>query len=531
MINNRLTLIFKKIPKLLSDTNLSKKASLNALASMIDYCANIIVAFLVTPIVVAGLGNYYYGAWQIIRGFIGYLTPASGRPAQALKFTLAKEQYSSDFELKRKYIGSTLVVFAIFLPLMTVLGAILAWFIPYWIKTPPQYVWGVRVACIVLVVNLIVDTIATIPRSVLQGENMGYKRMGLSTLLVFLGAGLTWLALYLNTGIVGLACATLLTTCIQGLFYLQVMHTYSPWFGVAKPTKGEIRSFLGISSWFMAWNLVNTFMLASGEVVLGLLHSVESVTNYTLSKYAPETGISIVAMMVFGILPGLGGIIGSGNLGKAAKIRGEIMSFTWLIVTVFGAGILLWNQIFLQMWVGPNHYVGNLQNLLIIFVVIQHVFIRNDANVIDLTLRLNLKVILGAISVAVSICVASFLVYFLKMGITGLCLGLIIGRSLLSIAYPILIGRFLKIKFTTQLRAIIRPGFVTILIFLAAMGIERILPISGWHSLGGWILFLLAAGITAIVTLTIAFFLGLPKSQEKVILNRVRAVLSNPRKS
>jgi len=67
-------------------------------------------------------------------------------------------------------------------------------------KNTPQYVWGVRVACIVLVVNLIVDTVATIPRSVLQGENMGYKRMGLSTLLVFLGAGFTWLALYLNSG-------------------------------------------------------------------------------------------------------------------------------------------------------------------------------------------------------------------------------------------------------------------------------------------------------------------------------------------
>src|SRR4030042_4434315 len=183
------------------------------------------------------------------------------------------------------------------------------------------------------------------------------------------------------------------------------------------------------------------------------------------------------------------------------------------------------------MWVGPNHYVGNVQNILIIFVLIQFVFIRNDANIIDLTLRLNKKVILGAISVAVSIGVASFLVYFLKMGIIGVCLGLIIGRLLLSIAYPVLNGRFLKIKFTTQLRAIIRPGLVTLLIFITTIGIERILPISRWHSLGGWILFILAAGLTALVTLTIAFFLGLTRGQENVILQRVRTVLSISRKS
>jgi len=92
------------------------------------------------------------------------------------------------------------------------------------------------------------------------------------------------------------------------------------------------------------------------------------------------------------------------------------MSFTWLIVTVFGAGILLWNQIFLQMWLGLTITLEICKIYLLFIVVIQHVFIRNDANVIDLTLRLNLKVILGAISVAISIGVASFLVYFLKIG-------------------------------------------------------------------------------------------------------------------
>jgi len=35
---------------------------------------------------------------------------------------------------------------------------------------------------------------------VLTGENLGYKRMGLSAILVFVGGGLTWLALYLKRG-------------------------------------------------------------------------------------------------------------------------------------------------------------------------------------------------------------------------------------------------------------------------------------------------------------------------------------------
>ena len=370
---------FGYLPKLLSDNSLTKKASLNALASALDYSANIFVAFAVTPLLVAGLGDYYYGAWQFLRSIVGYINPASGRPTQALKFTLAKEQNSTDYDLKRSYVGSTLQVLAMFLPLMAVLGGSLAWFVPYWIKTPVQYVWSVRIACAFLVLNLITVTLEEVPHSVLEGENKGYKRMGLTTFLILLGGGLTWLALFFKTGIIGVAGAALLSTIILLVFFLQVVRQYSPWFGVAKPSKKAVKEFLGLSWWFMAWNLTMNLMMASDVVVLGLLNTVVSVTSYTLSKYAPETSITIIAMMVFGILPGLGGIIGSGDLKRAAKLRGEIMTFTWLVVTVMGTSILLWNRTFIGMWVGETHFVGSIQDLLIVIVVFQFVLIRNDA--------------------------------------------------------------------------------------------------------------------------------------------------------
>jgi O-antigen/teichoic acid export membrane protein len=159
-----------KIPKLFDDNNLTKKASLNAFASALDYSSSIIVNFIINPILVSGLGNYYYGVWQILTRLVGYISPASGRPAQALKFTLAKDQYSTDIDLKRSYIGSSFIVLGIFIPLMSVLGGLLTWFVPYWIKAPTENMWYVRIACAMLVMVLVSDTVAAIPRSVLQGE-------------------------------------------------------------------------------------------------------------------------------------------------------------------------------------------------------------------------------------------------------------------------------------------------------------------------------------------------------------------------
>jgi O-antigen/teichoic acid export membrane protein len=378
-----------------------------------------------------------------------------------------------------------------------------------------------------LVGHLIMTSLASVPRSVLEGENLGYKRMGLSALLIFVGGGFTCLALYLDTGVVGVAVATLATTVLTGIFFLYVVHTYAPWFGVARPSFEAARKFLGLSWWFLAWNLIRNVMMASDVIVLGVMKSVESVTNYTLTKYAPETLITIVAIMVFGISPGLGGIIGSGNLEKAASVRGEIMSLTWLVVTVVGTTVLLWNRAFIGLWVGAEHYAGSIPTVLIVLVVMQFVLIRNDANIIDLTLRLRRKVLMGALSVALSLVAAGVLVGYLRLGIVGLCLGLLAGRSILSVGYPILIGRFLKTSLSSQLTGLLRPAIVSILLFSLALGLDSFFSSAdGWMALGGWTGLVLLVGVTFGVVLILAFNAGLSGTQRRQIVRRAQIALA-----
>jgi len=526
MSTSKVALNLKLFSKLLSDESLTKKASLNALAAALDYGARLLVGFVVTPLLVAGLGDFFYGTWQVLLRLVGSISPASGRATQALKWTLASRQASSDYEEKRRYVGSALAVWAFFLPILTVLGGILTWFVPSWIHAPVEFLWDVRMAAGLLVAHLIMTSLVSVPRSVLDGENLGYKRMGLSALLVFVGGGFTCLALYLDTGIIGVAAATLATTLLTGVFFLHVVRTYAPWFGVARPSFAAARKFLGLSWWFLGWNLIRNVMMASDVIVLGVIKSVESVTNYTLTRYAPETLITIVAIMVFGISPGLGGIIGSGNLQKAAHVRGEIMSLTWLIVTVVGSTVLLWNRAFIGLWVGAEHYAGSIPTVLIVLVVMQFVLIRNDANIIDLTLRLRRKVLMGALSVTLSLVAAGVLVGYFRLGIVGLCLGLIAGRSILSVGYPVLIGRFLKVSMSSQLRGVLRPAIVTILLFSLASGLDSFSSGSGWMAVGGWTGLVLSVGATFGVVLFLAFHAGLSDTQRRHIVRRVRMVVA-----
>ena len=48
--------------------------------------------------------------------------------------------------------------------------------------------------------------------------------------------------------------------------------------------KKQLRRTSGRSWWFLAWNLVTSFLLASDVVVLGFFDSIVSVTNYSLTS-------------------------------------------------------------------------------------------------------------------------------------------------------------------------------------------------------------------------------------------------------
>jgi O-antigen/teichoic acid export membrane protein len=254
-------------------------------------------------------------------------------------------------------------------------------------------------------------------------------------------------------------------------------------------------------------------------VLLGIFDSAELVTRYSLTRYIPETIIGIIAIVVFAITPGLGGIIGKGELDKANRVRNEIMILTWFIVTVVGSTTLLWNRSFVDIWVGKEYYAGTISNLLIIIMVSQFVFIRNDANIIDLTLDLKQKVLMGLVSAALSAGLSLVLLESFKMGIVGLTIGFICGQAILSLGYPYLIGRFLQVTPTSQLKGVIRPSIITILSFGLVSILSNSVVATTWPSL------ILYSGSTAVVLSLLVFYLGLTGEQRNSLFNRVRRVL------
>jgi O-antigen/teichoic acid export membrane protein len=508
----------------LDSPDLTRRAYLNTVASGVEYAARAVTQFVVTPVLVHGLGAHDYGLWVLLGRLTGYLTAASGRSPQALKWTIAKQQSSQRYDNKRQSVASAGIAELVFLPGLALLGGVLVWFTPVWLRLPPELHWTIRIVGAILVARLIVTNLAALPRSVLEGENLGYRLMGLTAALAFVGGGLTAVAVYLGTGLVGVAGATLIAALLSVPLFVLLARSHVQWFGLARPGRAEVRSFLQLSIWFLLWKLVNQLMISGDIVILGFAKSAEVVSTYALTKYIPEILVLLVGIPVIASFPGLGGLLGSGEFTRVARLRAELMLLSWLLITVFGSGVLLWNRTFLGLWVGAEHYAGATATLLIVLMIGQYVMIRTDANIIDLTLNVARKVLVGALSVTLSIVAAALAVTVLDAGIVGLCAGLILGRSILSFAYPRMVGRILQLPKGSQLKAILRPALTTALLFAACFALGRHLGTAPFAP--GWLGLIFFGLLSAAALLFVAFTVGLSSTQRALVWKRLRRLFA-----
>ena len=226
--------------------------------------------------------------------------------------------------------------------------------------------------------------------------------------------------------------------------------------------------------------------------------------------------LSLVTITIGAVTPGLGGVIGQKNYEKAIKLCDEMRVTSWLFVTAAGSTILLWNRSFISLWVGARHYAGFWSNLLIVLVMAQLVFIRNNTYVIDLTLRMRRKVIVGTVSLALSVGLSAILIP--PLGITGLCIGMLGGRLLLTIYYPMLVNSYLG---NPQRRSLGRN-----LQRWLSMGILFV----GSACLGGrlqserWIEWVVGVVISFGLIFLIALLTGLKADERLPLLKRIKTV-------
>ena len=499
---------------------LTKRASLTTVAYALEYGAKTVVGLIVTPILVSHLGQMLYGVYEVLIRLASYLTPISGRPAEALRLLVASRQRSNDTAAQRRGVGGALLVWLLFLPLAVLGGAALTWFAPALTGVDPAYSSVVRLACALMVAAVLLGGPLAIPESVLYGMNLGYKRMELQASLSLVGGLLTAGAAYAGLGLAGVAGAQLVLAALTGLAYWLIARAYVAWLGVARPERADIRSCFAMSGWLSIGDLVAKLLLASDLVIIGAMLSPTVVTMYVLTGYAARTVVILYSAAVTSAMPGLGSLIGRKQFEWAALVRHEVLVLTWLFAAAAGTTILVWNRSFLTLWVGDQQWTGPLVNLLLVLIAIQSAFIRADSYVIDAALRPRSRVQIGAAAAVLTL--AGMITLTPLLGLPGLCVSILAGRAVQSIGYP-RVARACLDGEETATASPFWPIIVLAALFTAATGAGSALVVSGWLPM--------VAGVSLTFALAgaIAFAIGLSSADRHMLRARVAAIIGRHR--
>ena len=91
-----------------------------------------------------------------------------------------------------------------------------------------------------------------------------------------------------------------------------------------------------------------------------------------------------------------------------------------------------------------------------------------------------------------------------------------------------MIGRFLGVSLTSQLKGAVRPLLITLIMFIL------ILQVGAWLnplvSQINWFSLTFFVGLTVLIVTAAAFFLGLTRDQQRGVFDRVRKVLKGSSK-
>jgi O-antigen/teichoic acid export membrane protein len=495
------------------EASLTWRASLNLVQSVLDYSAKLAVGLIVIPIVVGGLGRPLFGVWEMLGRLMGYLESADGRPTQALRLVISNLQTQPDQTVKRRWVGGALAVWACFLPLWIATGSLLIWLAPTITKVAPPLQSTVRVTCAVMMGGVLLGGVASLPESVLRGMNLGYKRMGLQAGLSLVGGALIVAAVYSGLGLIGVALASVVLTGLTGLCFLILVRRQVPWFGAERPRRAEVGSLFQMSLWIAVGDAVAKLLLASDVIVLGMVLSPTSVTTYVLTGYAALLCVNLHSLAADAVIPGLAGIIGEKSYARAALLRRELLAVTVLFVAAAGSAILLWNRSFVHLWVGSENYAGAWTNLLLVLVAAQTAFIRCDAYIIDAALQPGSRVRVSAVAAAVAVVLSIVLTRY--AGMTGLCVGVLIGRATQTFWYPLLVRRCLNAAPELASWWLIRPLFTMSLVFGSCAYLGQHLLVQRW------VPWTAAVFLSVILVLAITLQWGLPSDVQASVRARV----------
>jgi O-antigen/teichoic acid export membrane protein len=488
-----------------TEPHLTRRASLTLGGSVLRQLARIAAAFLVTPVVIRALNEEPYGVWLIVQQIVAFLVLADLRASSTLKFTLAVGQDDDDADRRRREIGASIAFWLCTTPFLFTLGAIAMWFAPRFVDTIDVTDTELRVVLGICFTAAALDRILSLPAHALRGMNLDYRAARVDALTIMLAAVLAAGTVVAGGDLIGLACASLVGVLIINLGRYITARRALPWFGVARPSRSEVKRFAGLSGWLIFGDIAGLLLLGTELLIVGAIVGPDAAAVYATSQFLVRSTTPLIVELLGSGGPGVAQLASRREWDRVAGLRDETMRYMTGALCVIGAVTLIGNQFFVETWAGENLYAGFRFDVLFVAAGAASALARTDAIFIDAVLafrrRAVVTLVCGIAAVGVGVLATR------EWGLTGMAATALGSRVLLLALTPPVLARATTRPTRRIVRAMFRP-------VMAMIGTLSIAATFSYFLDGDDLLDVLLGGsVVAIIAAVGWWFLGLDRQQ------------------
>lgn len=438
----------------------------------------IINGIILVPLYLTYVPLDLYGAWLASGNLISWLTAFESGVGVVLTQRLASSLAENRKEEYAKFVFSGISIIGIISIVISIAGILIAPYISVWFKIDKTFVKDLEMsfvlASIAAGLATLGSTLGALPQACLRTVGMGFVNL----FAVIVGLGVTALAITSGIGVTGFGLGLVVKSGLQclGLFILNFFHWRLLQLPVPRWSALAAKNLWNDSAPMFLARLSRSIGENSQTVISASIISPSASAILVLSSrlvLAVKMVVGLISPATFG---GVASSFAEGNIYSIASTFRQVNIVTSVLLALGLSFVLVFNQPLVSLWVGPDKYVGEALNSLIVVAALIEVIVNSNSTMLQAMGRFRSTAFLEVIGMIFRIGLTILLgSYF---GLVGLVTGGLVSVFIVNMfALPKLVSSVLGIKYRSAILSIIGDVKSLVICIIVSFGWRAIVPL------------------------------------------------------
>lgn len=335
-----------------------KSIFLNSGSNVAVFFLKMALTFIMAPILIRNLGNYDYGLWEMFGAILGYmgmldlgLSPAVNR--------YAAKHYGDGDKISQQNVFNSALVF------MVLIGFLLAVAFCLWAIFFPNVIANVesndQVKYTILLLAFSVQLLIFFPGRVAESYLEGFQRYHIKNVIIIVNSLIGTFILYNyispQNGLILLACVNVIGGSVKYIIYMYMItvpRIVGVKYKLSDFSPNKLKELLIFGSKSLIQGIATRIETSTDSLVIGAFLGPGYVPFYSIVANLVQYVRSLAATVCHVFLPVFSTMESAQDQSKVVRLYIEASKYVIAFVICLSAGILIYGQAFISIWIGPE---------------------------------------------------------------------------------------------------------------------------------------------------------------------------------